>query len=70
MKDAVDLLVEIANKGQDSEVLTSCAESLQALSSTDCVLKEFIISTIDVFLDSVRTELHKTLDAVLKVSSK
>ena len=70
MKDAVDLLVDIANKGQDSELLTSCAESFQILIRSECVLKEFIIGTVDVFLDSVRSELQKVLETVLKVNEK
>jgi hypothetical protein len=66
MKDAVDLLVDIASKGQESDLLRSCVESLQVLKSTECVLKDFL-SSIELFLDSIRSELKKTLDAVIKV---
>lgn len=66
MKDAVDLLVEIANKGQEQDLLSSCVESLQVLKSTECVLKDFL-SSIDIFLDSIRSELKKTLEVVSKV---
>lgn len=67
VKEAVELLVDIAIKAQDSELLTSCAISLQCLMSGEYPLQAAVVASIDVFLDSVRTEFKKALEALQKV---
>ncbi len=67
VKEAVDLLVDIAIKAQDSELLTSCAISLQYLMGGEYPLRAALVASIDVFLDSVRSDFKKALEALLKV---
>ena len=67
MEEAVELLVDIAIKAQDSELLTSCANSLQKLISSEFPLQAALVASIDLFLDSVRSELKKALESLAKV---
>jgi hypothetical protein len=67
VKESVELLVEIAIKAQDSELLTSCAVSLQFLMSGEYPLQAALVASIDVFLDSVRSDLKKALETLQKV---
>ncbi len=59
--------MDIAIKAQDSELLTSCAITLPFLMSGEYPLQAVLVASIDVFLDSVRSELRKALESLLKV---
>ena len=59
--------MDVASKCPDSELLTSCAESFHSMKSNEYPLKASVGAIIDVFLDTVRSDLRKALEVLQKV---
>ena len=69
IKETVELLVDIAKKAQDEELLLGCSESLVHFVEGEYPLKSAVSANVDLFYDFVRTDFRKHLEAMKKVSS-